>query len=208
MLNLVTQFATHISPFMTVMSQVVAIWGFLNFINQLNLQNLTLVADRALGRLSGFKTAIFNLKNCDQNDIEESLEHVNEITKRLYMDLKQLGMANNYDMVYRIALLSPQNNFAEVRINYLKYELGSNWSNIHAANMIVPFIKKLEADLLNIFDLSHSGQTFVSHLLTNVIYISWFSFVIYIIELNNFAWAGYIFVVGVIVFVINYYMNK
>ena len=211
MVIILTNFVPHIIPFMEVMGQVVTIWGFLNFINQLNLQNLTLVADRALGRLPGLKHAIFVLKTCDDKDIDESLDAVNEIVKPLYMDLKQLGIAKNYDMKQRIGLLSDQNNHRDiVRRNYLQYELGSdfNFSFRSSFAMKITFLQNLENELLHIFDLSHAGQTFVNHLSTNVMGISWISLVIYLIQCNKFSWSGYIFLVGLVIFFIHYFAMK
>lgn len=210
MLNIVQKLVIHVVPFMTVIGQVVTIWGFLNFINQLNLQNLTLVADRALGRLPGLKNAIFVLKNCSENEIDQSLENVNEITKRLFMDLKQLGIAHDYDMKSRIGLVSQRiENMEEARMNYLTYELGSDWNVVYKASfyMPVPFLLKLENELLDIFDLSHSSQTFTNHLATNVIRISWISLVIYLVECQNFMWSGSIFLAGAIIFSAFYIKN-
>ena len=212
MFDIITNLASHIAPFLGVMGQVVTIWGFLNFINQLNLQNLTLVADRALGRLPGLKNAIFILKTGEAKDAEESLDQINEITKRLSMDLKQLGIAQTYDMKQRINLLSQQNvDINQLKKNYLDYELGSGWSDSskNSANMVVPFIQNIENELLNIFDLSHAGQTFMTHLSTNVIRVSWFSLVVYLIECDIFTWAGYLFVLGIVLyFVSRFIMNR
>ena len=211
MFDLLSGWTSHIAPFLGVMGQVVTIWGFLNFVNQLNLQNLTLVADRALGRLPGLKHAIFILKTCEEKDIQEALEQVNEITKRLYVDVKQLGIAGDYDMKQRILLLSQQGDDVEaIRKNYLVYELGLDWQKHLAAsfNLVVPFIQKLEIQLLEIFDLSHSGQTFIAHLSTNVVRISWFSLILYLIECNQLMWAGYLFICGVILYFVNYFMMQ
>lgn len=211
MLIILIKFVPHIVPYMEIVGQIVTIWGFLNFINQLNLQNLTFIADRALGRLPRLKHAIFILKNSDDKDVDESLDEVNEIIKPLYMDLKQLGIAKNYNMQQRIAFLADQNsdhNF--VKNTYLKYELGSNWNVVYRSSfaMNIPFLQKLENELLNIVDISHSGQTFVNHLPTNIIGISWVSLVIYLIQCNKFSWSGYIFFIGLIIFFIHYLAMK
>jgi hypothetical protein len=201
MLNLTSQ----IVPFMAVMGQVVAIWGFLNFMNQLSLQNLTLVADRALSRLPNLKNKIFILKNCSDQDIDqidESLDQVNEIIKRLYMDIKQLGIAKDYNLQKSIVLLSDQNpNRNRVKMTYLEYEMGQDWNIIYKSStaMKIPFIQNLEAQLLNIFDLSHGGQTFVNHLSTNVVRITWVSLIIYLLEMQDFVTACFVVVLGAMV---------
>ncbi len=210
MFDYIMKLASHTAPFLGVMGQVVTIWGFLNFINQLNLQNLTLVADRALSRLSGLKHAIFILKTSDEKDIETALDSVTQITKRLYMDLKQLGIAKDYDMKHKISLLSQSDHTVqEIRTAYLQYELGSVWNaNVAAVGMVVPYLQKLENQLLDIFDLSHGGQTFMTHVRTNVLRVSWLSLVIYSIECHNFVIAASLFVCGVIFFVINRYIYR
>jgi hypothetical protein len=209
MFDFMVQLASHIVPFLAVMGQVVTIWGFLNFINQLNLQNLTLVADRALGRLPGLKHAIFVLKTSNDNDIDVSLDRVSEITKRLNMDLKQLGIAQNYAMKQRVSLLSQQvEDQLELKHNYLRFELGDHWNFQYktSANMVIPWMQTLENDLLNIFDLSHAGQTFVTHVATNVIRVGWFSLVIYLIECDQFNLSGYLFCAGILIFSVNRWM--
>ncbi len=205
---------THIVPFMGVMGQVVTIWGFLNFMNQLNLQNLTLVADRALGRLPGLKNQIFILKNYTEQDgdkIAITLDTINEIVKRLYMDLKQLGMAKDYDMLTRINLLSQQNDdMYKIRTSYLYYELGSDVTIAYRTSsaMKIPFVQKLENQLLNIFDLSRQGQTFMNHLSTNVIRISWFSLVIYLVECQYLIAACCLLCLGIFAMLFSYWRNK
>jgi hypothetical protein len=203
MFEIIAQLATHVGPFLGVMGQVVTIWGFLNFINQLSLQNLTAVADRALSRLPGLKSAIFDLQICDEKDIAVCLDAINEITKRLYMDIKQLNIAKNYDMKRRIAFLSDKlGNVQDLKNNYLTYELGANWKHdtITSSQMTVAYIVRLEDQLLNIFDLSHASNTFSTHLVTNVIYVSWISLMIYLVECQYIDFAGYLFVVGGIFF--------
>ncbi len=214
MLQLILNFTTHIVPFMGVMGQVVTIWGFLNFMNQLNLQNLTLVADRALGRLPGLKNQIFILKNYTEQDADEiaiTLDTINEIVKRLYMDLKQLGIAKNYDMLVRINLLSQQNDDAyAAKTAYLHYELGSDCNIVYKTSsaMKIPFVQKLENQLLSIFDLSHQGQTFINHLSTNVIRISWVSLVIYLIECQYLVVAFYLLCLGIVAMLFSYWRNQ
>lgn len=204
MLEFIVTMPSHIVPFMSIMGQVVTIWGFLNFMNQLNLQNITIVADRALGRLPGLKNQIFTLQRdqaAQPDQIEDTLENINEIMKRLYMDLKQLGIAQDYTMLERINLLSADyEDVAEKRKAYLVYECGSDCNlNSSASSAIkISFIQKLENQLLNIFDLSHQGPTFTNHLSTNVVYISWISFVIYLIECHYVEMALSLFAVGVI----------
>ncbi|MDP3787748.1 MAG: hypothetical protein Q8Q60_00345 [Candidatus Chromulinivorax sp.] len=214
MLQMILQVTTHIVPFMGVMGQVVTIWGFLNFMNQLNLQNLTLVADRALGRLPGLKNQIFILKNYTEQDSDKiaiTLDTINEIVKRLYMDLKQLGIAKNYDMLTRINLLSQQNDdMYKVKTTYLNYELGSDQSIVYkmSSAMKISFVQKLENQLLNIFDLSRQGQTFINHLSTNVIRISWFSLVIYLVECQYLTAAVYLLSLGIFTMLFSYWYNE
>lgn len=142
--------------------------------------------------------------------MEEALNHVDEILRRLHMDLKQLGIAASYQMKYRINLLSQKHdNLNEVKKNYLNYELGDGWYNARMnVTRVIPFIQKLEDQLLNIFDLSHSGQTFITHLSTNVIRVSWFSLVVYLIQCDQLAWSGYFLIFGIIMFIFDQFMLR
>lgn len=203
MFNMTVNLAKHIAPFMTLMAQIVTIWGFLNFINRLNLQNLTLVADRALGRLPELRNAIFVLQSCSKEDLEAAFGEVSEINKRLHMDLKQLGIAKDYNMHYRVSILSRNyTDLEQARKIYLKYEIGDDFHLAYKSSsmMIVPFIQKLENKLLSTFDLSRSKQAFGDQLLINVIRVSWFSLVIYLMECNKFFIAGCFLTIGLAIY--------
>ena len=200
MINLIE----YIPGFVAIMAQVVSIWGFLNFINQLSLQNATSVADRALGRLPGLRTAINSLRGDNIQDCREIMTNISDIYKRLFVDLKQLGIAKKYEGIKnRLAiLLQKEKNIHEAKNNYLEHELGGDWqAKVQQDKIIaIDFIDQLENELMNIFDMSYAGQNFISHLSRNIMRVSWLSLVVYLISCQNLVGAGYTFVIGVILF--------
>ena len=214
MYEVILKFTAHIVPFMDVLSKVVVIWGFFNFINQLKLQNLTVVADRALRRLPDLKSLILQLKNCDEHDIDTIdmvLDKINEVMKFLYMDLRQLRIAKQYHMDVRIVLLSDHNkDRPAVRQHYLQYEFGNDWDMKHKAiiTMQVAFIQKLEDQLFNIFDLSHEDERFANHLSTNIIRAVWISLIIYLLKIECVMYAFFVLALGLFVFSMQYIQNK
>ncbi len=199
----IVQVINYIPGYVAIMAQVVSIWGFLNFINQLSLQNATSVADRALGRLPGLRTAINSLRGDNQN-CHEIMTNISDIYKRLFVDLKQLGIAKKYENIKNrlTILLQKEKNIHEARNNDLEHDFGGDWQQQVQKDkmMTIEFIDQLENELMNIFDMSYAGQNFISHLSRNIMRVSWLSLIVYLISCQNFAWAGYVFVMGVILF--------
>ena len=204
MLNIIVDWIGHVPGYVAIMAQVVSIWGFLNFINQLSLQNSTSVADRALGRLPGLRSAINALRGDNVHDCREIMTNINDIYKRLFVDLKQLGIAKKYEGIRnRLAiLLQKEKSIHDAKNNYLEHELGSDWQEKfqHDKIITIDFIDQLENELMNIFDMSYAGQNFISHLSRNIMRVSWLSLVVYLISCQNLVWASYTFVIGVILF--------
>lgn len=184
------QFIEHLPAFVGIMAQVVSIWGFLNFINQLNLQNKTAVADRALGRLPGLRMAIRSLDVHSDKDLDDKVENITEIYRKLFIDLKQLGIAKKYQKISDALLILVQKEkiFHEEQ-NFNKQKL-----------YIIDLIAKLEQELMNIFDMSYAGQNFISHLSRNILQVTWISLVVYLIQNHSLVWAGNICVGGLILF--------
>jgi hypothetical protein len=206
MLNSTLFFIEHIPAFVGVMAQVVSIWGFLNFINQLNLQNATLVADRALGRFPALRIAINSLPN---NHIQESIdivESIFEMYKRLFIDLKQLGIAKKYEKIKIkfTSLVENQNKYAGCEKKTIESEDGSLLVSKIEKNKenILDMLITLENDLMNIFDMSFAGQNFISHLSSNIVKVTWISLIVYLIQINHLIPAGIFFLSGVILLVL------
>ena len=213
----------HIPGLLDIMNKVVTIWGLLNFVNQLSLQNASSVADRALGRLPGLKKGIEDLQGCliaDQNlsdeekkrNIAKNVASLTGTYQKLFVDLKQLGIAKQfYNIKNRIGILLKDELIChDQKDQYLTDQFGDGWQDKFQQNKeeLVSLIGQLEAELMNIFDMSQTGENFITHFSNNLLRIVWFSLTIYMIQCQNMPWAGGIFIGGIMFFIARYFHDK
>ncbi len=223
MFDKMTEIIGHVPGYLDIMNKVVTIWGLLSFVNQLNLQNASTVADRALGRLPGLKKGIYDLQGCLTNNqdisdkekeriIAKNVTDLAALYHKLFVDLKQLGLAKQfYNIKNRMdVLLKDELICHDLKEKYLEEQFGDGWQEKfqQSKESLVALIHELEAELMNVFDMSRTGENFISHISNNLLRIIWLSLTIYLIQCQNMPWAGYIFVGGIILFVVRYFHDK
>lgn len=196
MKQFIFQSLDHIPLFIGTMDKVVIIWGMFSFIHQLNLQNATAVADRALGRLPELKNGIRSLQGCVQDTDTDLIKNIQDMYKKLFIDLQQLDIATKYytiknriEMLLKDELVCHQvidNSKIDMTDVQLKFEQNKE-------NTIL-FIDELEDELMKIYSISH--QSFLHTLSKSFVRVTWISLVVYLISRHLYVGAISLFFVG------------
>lgn len=198
MIPLSWQILDHIPQFIATMDKVVIIWGMYSFIHQLNLQNATAVADRALGRLPELKNRIKLLHGCQQQGNLSVVKDIKDLYKNLFIDLQQLGIAEHYYVIknrIEILLKDEMHCYALQSSEQLLSD-GMQKQLEQTKEDLLDFIDQLEDELMTIYRMSH--YNFMHSLSNSFLKVFWFSIVIYMISHKLYQQAISLFIVGVI----------
>lgn len=205
------ELSKHIPPFIEVMTKVVTIWGFLNFTNKVILQSDISVANSALDRLPTLRIAFNSILNKQSYNLIEHNEKIAETYRKLYIDLKQLGLTNKYNNIKsdcanilkeQFAYLSIQNKDKQIKESQLlRIEIERKISNL------LKKLDELEKDLMSIFDMSFKRQYFISYLSKSIFEVISFSLIVYLIQINNIYSALLLFL-GIFIFYVYFYIKQ
>lgn len=204
------ELSKHIPPFIEIMSEVVTIWGFFNFIDQVVLQNAVSVADGALDRLITLRIAFNSILNKQSYNLIEHEEEIVETYRKMFIDIKQLNIADKYNSIksYCESILKEQFVYLSIKnenektkeSQVLRIEIEKNISNL------LKKLDELEQDLMNIFDMSFKGEYFISYLSKIILEVFLFSLVVYLIKIDCIYSAIYLSV-GIFIFY-RYFLYK